>query len=234
MTATRTARTLLAAGTKGAALPTPHFLTGVVTVEEYLPQHGFLHLHPNKLVGPTKTEFVDALTGLRESVASGEVAIVMFGGHGDDGSVANRHEGWLFRDEIFDDTELAAALRDFPAGVEKVVITDCCYAAGMFTADTVANFAKRRVRNLLRAFELAGGNANADFLIIASAMKDEVVAVSLAANAFTATLCEELPERITYDVLGDHLRVASLHKSSHWIVDGRPQDELQKIALAIS
>ena len=242
MSGTRTVRALLAAAAnRPSRSPPSYFVDGVHTVEDFLRERDFAAHHLDVRVEGTvepsisRAQFKSALRGLVDTAQPGELAVIMFGGHGDDGELLHPEEGWVFPDGIFTDTDLAKALVRFRPGVEKVVVSDCCYGGGMFTPETqsVRAFLRRRVRRLASAIAFASPHQPADFVIIASALANQAVAIG-GTNDFAIAIETQSPTCADYDELGERFRAASELLFSQWMVDGRPPPSLQKQPFATS
>jgi hypothetical protein len=96
-----------------------------------------------RLVGrPTKQLVMDAFDKLRAIAKSDELLVVMFAGHGRPETASQRAQAWsLTGDEVFTDRDLATTLLRFPARLDTVVISNCCYGEGLFR---VENRGRRR------------------------------------------------------------------------------------------
>jgi hypothetical protein len=80
----------------------------------------------------TRADVIAAFATARP--APGELFVVLFCGHGIPASRKHPFQAWALTDDEFTDIDLAAQLRAFPAGVESVVISDCCYGRGFLDA----------------------------------------------------------------------------------------------------
>jgi hypothetical protein len=238
----RTVRALLvAAADRPARSPAPYFVDGVETIERFLRERAFAAHHLDVRVKGTvkpsvsRSQFKSALAGLVDTAQPDDLAVIMFGGHGDDGELLHPQEGWVFPDGVFTDTDLAKALVRFRPGVEKVVVSDCCYGGGMFTPETVTMraFLRRRVRRLASAIALASPHKAADFVIIASALPDQTVAIGTI-DDFAVAIRTQSPTCADYEELGERFRAASELLFSQWMVDGRPDASMQQPPFATS
>jgi hypothetical protein len=238
----RTVRALLvAAANRPVEAPSPYFVDGVETVEDFLRERDFGATHLDVRVKGTvkpsvsRSEFKSALRGLVDTAQPDDLVVIMFGGHGDDGELLHPEEGWVFPDGVFTDTDLAKALVRFRPGIEKVVISDCCYGSGMFTPETLTMraFLRRRVRRLSSAIALASPHQPADFVIAASALANQTVAIG-GTDDFAVAIRTQSPTCADYDELGERFRAASEMLFSQWMVDGRPPSSLQKQPFATS
>jgi len=102
-------------------------------------------------MAPTKQLVMAALARLHASVRQDDLLVVMFAGHGKepDPQDAQPAQAWsLTAGQDFTDLELATALLAFPAGVDIVVICDCCYGEGFFVAGAVLPERLRRLRDI--------------------------------------------------------------------------------------
>lgn len=109
-----------------------------------------------------KQDVLGAFAQLRPTVASGELFIVMFAGHGAKPDRSTPAQSWyLSEHELFSDLELADELLALRDDVDAVVISDCCYGEGFF--NTGVNI---RLDTLLRGLRdtAARGGAVDDLL----------------------------------------------------------------------
>ncbi len=146
----RNVRAILIAGDQvgSPGLPTPGATDSLEIIEQDLrsrfPGGG---ARIERLVGrPTKQLVMAAFDRMQAIVKRDELLVVMFAGHGRSATTSQRAQAWsLTGDEVFTDLDLATTLRGFPARIDTVVISNCCYGEGLFR---VANRARRhRVRS---------------------------------------------------------------------------------------
>lgn len=142
----RNVRVILIAGDQvgSPGLPTPGATDSLDIIEQDIrsrfPGGG---TRIERLVGrPTKQLVMAAFDRMQAIVKRDELFVVMFAGHGRPATASQRAQAWsLTGDEVFTDLDLATTLRGFPARLDTVVISNCCYGEGLFR---VANRARGR------------------------------------------------------------------------------------------
>jgi hypothetical protein len=223
----RKARALLVVSGKGNNGPAPRrFVTGFQLISRLLLTRGFAASDLTTKTSISCADFKTEVAKLANDSRAGDLAVIMFGGHGDNGSIRDRREGWVFSDgQVYTDRDLASALADF-GDIELVVISDCCYAAGMFTPGE--SFIDLRLSRLFQA-TLSRLSATTDFVVIASALSNESFGISKPKNPFAANMLDLVPGTRTYDELGARLYKASRRQPSHWVVKGRPQAAMDRV-----
>jgi hypothetical protein len=118
---------------------------------------------------PIREQVGQAFAAKTSSARRGDLFVVMFAGHGVPAAGAHQADAWsLTAGEAFTDRDLVLALRAVPAGCDVVVISACCYGAGMFR---IAHPARRRC---------AHGLGDAPMICISAAgLHDEVELMKL-------------------------------------------------------
>jgi hypothetical protein len=140
--ATRNVRAVLIAGDQidSPGLPAPSAARSLDIVETDLKtRFETAATRIDRLRGPlTKHRVARALEAMSRLVQRDELFVVMFAGHGTPSHGAAREEGWaLTADDVFTDHDLATALCPLVAGVDTVVVSNCCFGEGMFRAARV-------------------------------------------------------------------------------------------------
>ena len=86
--------------------------------------------------GVTRAAVASAFAAARP--AAGELFVVLFLGHGIPASEDHPYQSWALTTEELTNIELAEQLHRLPPTVDTVVISDCCYGRGFYTAGTRA------------------------------------------------------------------------------------------------
>jgi hypothetical protein len=82
---------------------------------------------------PTREQVGQAFAAMTPSIRQDDLFVVMFAGHGMPADGVHQTDAWsLTAGEVFTDRDLALALRAVPLGRDVVVISACCYGAGVF------------------------------------------------------------------------------------------------------
>ncbi|NJM91056.1 MAG: hypothetical protein HC863_01975, partial [Myxococcales bacterium] len=97
----------------------------------------------------TKQQLLDSLRvaaeRLHETPGSG-LFVLSFAGHG---SFDARNHAWQFADGALNDDDLATALAALPPNTEVVLVSDCCYGAGMLRPGVLSRGRVRWVSDYL-------------------------------------------------------------------------------------
>jgi hypothetical protein len=158
---------------------------------------------------PTKQLVTDAFTAMQAIVRPGELFVVMFAGHGMPPSDARPAHAWsLTGDEAFTDLDLARALLEFPAEVDTVVISNCCYGEGLFAVECLAG---RRV---------GPQPWNIPMICISAAGKRNLVELTRMANLARATVGAAAARQSYRQLAASFARTAVAGATFH--VDARP------------
>ncbi len=89
---------------------------------------------------PTKQLVTNAFEAMKPIVRSEELFVVMFAGHGTPASSSQLAHAWFLSEgEVFTDLDLAKALLEFPARLDTVVISACCYGEGLFRVEDLGD-----------------------------------------------------------------------------------------------
>jgi hypothetical protein len=135
---TRRVFALLIAGDQvgSPGTPTPGALAALAIIDRDLRARFNAGAAIEQLGGaPTRLRVLSAFARLQAVVRRDDLLVVMFAGHGveADPRAAQPAQAWsLTANETFTDFDLATALLGCPAGVDIVVICDCCYGEGFF------------------------------------------------------------------------------------------------------
>jgi len=137
--AKRKVRAILIAGDDPGSpgSPTPGAMESLNVIEQYIgAQFAYGDTKIERLSNsPTKQQVMQAFEAMKQLVKREELFVVMFAGHGKEADDAQGVQSWsLAEGELFSNIDLATTLLAFPASVDTVVISNCCYGEGAFRA----------------------------------------------------------------------------------------------------
>lgn len=168
---------------------------------------------------PTRLCVAAAFDRLKPIIRTGELFVVMFAGHGQPPDEVQPAHAWsLTRGESFTDIDLARALLQLPAGVDTVVISNCCYGEGLFATECLA---RRRLGPVSRG---------ASMVCISAAGKRNLVELSRLVNLARATVSAAAARRSYRELAASFARTAVAGATFH--VDARPIDRLDDLVLS--
>ncbi|HEY6173697.1 MAG TPA: caspase family protein [Kofleriaceae bacterium] len=241
---TRQAHALLIAGDDPdhAGTPTAYAQDALSNIETDLRGRFAAPLIASLSRGATVDAVNVAFGGVRPQ--PGDLFVVMFAGHGGEASPTRPSQSWfLTAGQYFTDADLAARLLELPAGVDAVVISDCCYGEGFFRVGR-AMFRGRsqgQVEHLLlRAQSRAlprvlgqrwysAGRDSPMVCISAASKNDEVTGANLPDLA--AKTAEAAVQRQSYSQL--NARFASYTPAGGtYHIDARPGERMADLVLA--
>lgn len=140
--------------------------------------------------------------------AAGELFVLMFSGHGLPADAAHPSASWALCTEELTAIDLARQLQRLPAGVDTVVINDCCYGRGLY---------------------LAGVEPRPPMVSISAAGEDAIVLHAVAAELLSEI--EAAAEHgASYRVLQQRFR-ARRFTGRDFHVDARPPERLDRAVL---
>ena len=215
-----------------------------------------------RLERPTKQDVHDAFAALRPDIAHDELFVVMFAGHGAKPNQSTPGQSWfLTAHQRFDDVALADELLALRAGVDSVVISDCCYGEGFFhsganlqldtvllalrdtaakrgTADVFLDELERQqlaaqVPTLGHALRerFAAAQRDSPMVCISAAGKDSLVDPLFLPDVARCTT-HAARDRQTYTQLDELFeRIAAGHRTFH--VDARPCERIDDLVLGV-
>jgi len=232
--ATRRAFALLIAGDQAGepGTPTPGAPAALAIIDRDL-RTRFAGASIEQLAGaPTRRLVLAAFARLQAVVTPDDLLVVMFAGHGvaADPRAARPAQAWsLTADETFTDLDLATALRACPAGVDIVVVCDCCYGEGFFVAGDGAQDVGQQRRDA-RGAAWQSVAENSPMVCISAA--SEAGVVSLAKLAELAT--EIVRAATAGDSYAELARAFDEHKLTgrEFHIDARPAERSGQAVLA--
>jgi hypothetical protein len=234
----------------GAAVPTATALRAFL--ERRFPGAAIELVAPAPGRPVTKAAVLAAFEAARP--APGELFVVLFFGHGIPADAEHPYQSWALTAEELTDVELARQLQSLPAGVDTVVISNCCYGRGFLhagprsfdlggagadgaaaeAAEVVAAPSPAELQQLSRAFAIGLQEAVDSPMVCISAAGNGVDTEGGVLNAVAAQLVNEVmaaAERgMSYGALDAKFRTRR-HAGREFYVDARPPEHLHRIVL---
>lgn len=234
----------------GAAVPTATALRAFL--ERRFPDSTIELVVPGPGRPVTKAAVLAAFEAARP--APGELFVVLFFGHGLPADAEHPYQSWALTDEELTDLDLARHLQSLPAGVDTVVISNCCYGRGFLyagprslaggeagtagaateAAAVVAGPSPAELQQLSRAFATGLQEAVDSPMVCIAAAGNGVDTEGNVMNAVATQLVNEViaaAERgMSYSALGARFS-ARRRAGREFYVDARPPERLQRIVL---
>ena len=151
--------------------------------------------------------------------------MVLFFGHGLPASEAHPYSSWALTADELTGVDLARQLQELPAGVDTVVISDCCYGRGFFHA-------------CARVF---GGGAAREPMV-----EPPIVCISAAGDGLTdgGIVLGAVAAELVNEVMAAAVRGASYHAleqrfratgfaGREFHVDARPRECLERLVFGV-
>jgi hypothetical protein len=168
---------------------------------------------------PTKQLVTNAFEAMKLVVSSEELFVVMFAGHGTPANSSQHAQAWfLTEDDVFTDLDLANALLAFPARVDTVVVSDCCYGEGLFRVEDLGD-----PRPELRP-------RDAPMICISGAGETGLVELSRLANLARQTVAAAAAGQSHRQLAETFAATAVAGRTFH--VDARPAGRLDDLVLS--
>jgi hypothetical protein len=138
---------------------------------------------------PTRDDLDSMLAWLTDAVTTGDTLLVMYVGHGIEGSASASYGWWLTSSDHITSAELATWLDTVSNAARRIVISDCCYGEGITKLPQSTSVLGRICAGLQNALARLRKRLFADYTAMAAQFATQVIARTHTVGVQAPMIC---------------------------------------------